>query len=373
MDEARMHELEAKVAELTAMVERLSNEQSASRPSSELSERSVAASDSSHSSQASDSSQSSRRHLLRNAAIAAGGAVAATVAGSSLPAAANDPDDLTLGAVKATAGRTTANFVPPPATSGGNGFLFQAGNAYVTEDGSSPSALAAWTTLPSYPNALYGFTTQSGSAVVGVGSGSGSIGVRALGVKAHLSLTPNGAAAPSRSDAHGIGEIVEDVQGDLWLCVGAGTPGTWRKLAGPASAGAFHAIAPLRVYDSRLPLQPANGKLASLQNRVISIADARDQTTGEVSIANVVPAGATAIVCNLTVTDTTGPFGGFLSLVPGDATLPSGSSINWFGINQNIANGITVKVDATRQVKVFAGGGGSPTTHFIIDVNGYFR
>ena len=59
--------------------------------------------------------------------------------------------------------------------------------------------------------------------------------------------------------------------------------------------------------------------------------------------------------------------------MPGDATLPSGSSINWFGINQNIANGITVKVDATRQVKVFAGGGGSPTTHFIIDVNGYFR
>ena len=362
MDEARMHELEAKVAELTAMVERLSNEQSASRPSSELSERSVAAS---------DSSQSSRRHLLRNAAIAAGGAVAATVAGSSLPVAA--APDLALGVSTDTPDKTTVNFVPAPATSGGNGFLFQAGNAYTTDNGSSPSALAAWTTLPSYPNALYGFTTQSGSAVVGVGSGPGSIGVRALGVKAHLSLTPNGAAAPSRSDAHGIGEIVEDVQGDLWLCVGAGTPGTWRKLAGPASAGAFHAIAPLRVYDSRLPLQPANGKLASLQNRVISIADARDQTTGEVSIANVVPAGATAIVCNLTVTDTTGPFGGFLSLVPGDATLPSGSSINWFGINQNIANGITVKVDATRQVKVFAGGGGSPTTHFIIDVNGYFR
>lgn len=370
MDEARMHELEAKVAELTAMVERLSNEQSRSRPSSEVSEQSVTADPPDP---IAATSQSSRRHLLRNAAIAAGGAVAATVAGSALPAAAGDPEHLGFGMVNAPAAKTTVNFVPPPGTTGGNGFLFQAGNTYTTGETSSPSALAAWSNLPNYPNALYGFTTQAGSGVLAVGSGTSSVAIRANGVRAHLALIPNGVAAPSRSDAHSIGEIVEDAEGDLWLCVAAGSPGMWRKLAGPATAGAYHAIAPLRVYDSRLPLQPANGKLASLQNRVISIADARDQTTGEVSVANVVPAGATAIVCNLTVTDTTGPFGGFLSLVPGDATLPSGSSINWFGINQNIANGITVKVDATRQVKVFAGGGGNPATHFIIDVNGYFR
>lgn len=363
MDEARMHELEARVAELTAMVERLSGSQADAPVTRTPTVSSVAAVD----------VTSSRRNVLRSAAIAAGGAIAATVAVGSPPAAATDPQDLDLGALNTTGDKTTANFVPGPITPGGNGFLFQAGDEYSTDETSVPSALAAWTTLANFPNALYGFTTQAGSAVFAVGSGPASVGVRALGLKAHLALTPNGTAAPSRGDAHGVGEMVEDAAGDLWLCVAAGTPGTWRKLAGPASAGAFHAIAPLRVYDSRLPLQPVNGKLISLQSRVISIADARDQTTGEVISANVVPAGATAIVCNLTVTETTGVTGGFLSIVPGDATQPSGSAINWFGANQNIANGITVKVDATRQIRVFAGGGGNPAAHFIIDVNGYFR
>jgi hypothetical protein len=371
MDEARMQGLEARVAELTAMVERLTAEQpattSAAGLASELAENAEAA-------EPAVPLASSRRHLLRNAAIAAGGAVAVTVAGSSVPAAAaHQAEDLGLGIVNTTGGKTTANFDPGPVTPGGNAFLFQAGAVLSTDQTSFSSALAAWSTLSSYPNGLYGYTTQNGSGVVATGQGPGSFGLRANGVKAHLALIPNGLAAPSRTDAHGVGEVIEDGEGDLWACVGAGTPGTWRKLAGPASAGAFHAIAPLRVYDSRLPLQPANGKLVSLQSRVVSIADARDQTTGEVTVANIVPAGATAIVCNLTVTDTTGPFGGFLSIVPGDATLPSGSSINWFGINQNIANGITVKVDATRQVRVFAGGGGNPAAHFIIDINGYFR
>jgi hypothetical protein len=308
--------------------------------------------------------------MLRNVALVAGGAVAATVAGSPVPAAALDPNDLALGAVSNTTGKTTANFVPAGGVSGGNAFLFQAGTGFTTDASGSPAAVAAWTTLPNWPNGVYAYTTQEGAATVAFGAGAVSYGVRAHGTRAPLLLMASGVAAPARTDAHVVGELIEDSTGDLWSCVVAGTPGTWRKLAGAATAGAFHAIAPVRVYDSRLGGVPSPGRLDNGQSRVVSIKDARNEATGDVVGANVVPAGATAIVCNLTVTDTTGN-GGFLSVVPGDAVAASGSSINWFGAGQNLANGITATIAADRTVKVFAGGGSS--THFIIDVSGYYR
>ena len=76
-----------------------------------------------------------------------------------------------------------------------------------------------------------------------------------------------------------------------------------------------------------------------------------------------------AIAYNVTVTRTTGQ--GFLSVNPGDATAVTSSSINWFGESQDIANGLIVALDGSRQIKVFGGGGGS--TDFVIDVTGYFR
>ena len=35
-----------------------------------------------------------------------------------------------------------------------------------------------------------------------------------------------------------------------------------------------------------------------------------------------------------------------------------------------LANGLVVKLDTNRQIKVFCGGGGS--TDFIVDINGYY-
>jgi hypothetical protein len=357
MESERIRELEARVEELTQVVQRLAGTTSPSAPSEPKPEAGELV------------ETSSRRHMLRNAALAAGGAVAATVAGSALPAAAADPFDLTLGAVNSTTGKTTANFVPGALT-GGNAFLFQAGTGFATDSSGSPAAVGAWTTLPNWPNGLYAYTTQAGAATVAFGAGTTSYGVRAYGGRAPLLLMPAGVAAPARTDAHTPGELVEDASGDLWLCVVAGTPGTWRKLAGATTAGAFHAIAPVRVYDSRLGGVPSPGRLNNLESRVVSIKDSRNEATGDVVTADVVPAGATAIVCNLTVTDTTGN-GGFLSVVPGDVVAPSGSSINWFGAGQNLANGLTATVAADRTVRVFAGGGSS--THFIIDVSGYYR
>ena len=112
----------------------------------------------------------------------------------------------------------------------------------------------------------------------------------------------------------------------------------------------------------------AGGLLAGGQSRVCSVANGIDPVTGIVNVPNAIPAGATAIAYNLSIAETQGS--GFLQVAPGDAPAITGSSINWTTSNQILANGLTVKLDTNRQVKVFARGN---TTQFIIDVLGFYR
>jgi len=195
--------------------------------------------------------------------------------------------------------------------------------------------------------------------------------------KASLFLQPNqnfmGELEPktvptTRTDAHLVGEM-ESVDGDLWFCVVAGTPGTWRKITGPGVAGGFHPLTPGRVYDSR-QAAPANGPISAGQNRTISVADRRDAllSTGAVVQADFVPAGATAVAANVTITGTLGS--GYLVFNPGGNTTVGASTINWKADNQDIANGVILTLDASRQLTVVAGGGGS--TGFIVDITGYY-
>jgi hypothetical protein len=225
---------------------------------------------------------------------------------------------------------------------------------------------------------------DAGDGLLGIGAGAGSAGLRGLSgdfsiaanlsTKANLFLQPNNSFFSTslktpplqRTDAHVVGEI-DNVDGDLWMCVANGTPGTWKKITGTGVAGAFHAISPSRVYDSR-SAAPSPGALASGANRLVSVADKRDLGTGAVTVANVVPAGATAISVNLTVANTVNT--GFLAVNEGGNTVVAASAINWSSSGQAIANGIIVPVNATRQVTVIAGGGG--TTDFILDVSGYY-
>lgn len=129
---------------------------------------------------------------------------------------------------------------------------------------------------------------------------------------------------------------------------------------------AFIPIDPKRVYDSRYiaPLGP----LATTTNRVVSVANSYLPDTATLDITNLVPVGAKAISYNLTIANTVGS--GFLSVAPGDAAALGASSINWFQSGMVLANGLIVKLDSNRQIKVFAGGPGS--TDFIIDILGYF-
>ncbi|NNE13175.1 MAG: hypothetical protein HKN41_13125 [Ilumatobacter sp.] len=132
----------------------------------------------------------------------------------------------------------------------------------------------------------------------------------------------------------------------------------------------FTPVAPFRAYDSRLDMSPeANGRLATGDNRTLSVASARDVITGTVVTPNVIPAHATAVAYNVTIAEPQGA--GFLSLTPGDATELGASSINWGPTTAAaLANAGVVQLDDQRRVKMFAGGDGS--THSIIDVTGYF-
>lgn len=211
----------------------------------------------------------------------------------------------------------------------------------------------------------------NGFGVWGIALGSLGYGVVAEGGQAQLYLTPGTGLGPSNAVFHGAGEVAyDDTTNALWACVAQGTPGTWRKLAGPTSAGSFHAIVPARVYDSRKAAPGPQSTLATGASRTISVADGRDPSTGAVTGANVVPAGATAIAYNLTVVNTVGT-NGFLAVNDGGNTTVTASAINWSAAGLSLANGSVVKLDGSRQITVICGGT-STSCNFIVDVVGYY-
>ncbi|MCU1364612.1 MAG: hypothetical protein JWN39_251 [Ilumatobacteraceae bacterium] len=197
---------------------------------------------------------------------------------------------------------------------------------------------------------VYG-TSNTGYAIYA----AGRIGIASFGPK----------GAPT-AGTYALRDIVGDDAGNLYCCVEAGAPGKWR-LINAAVAPQFHAIAPIRAYDSRAPL-PAAAILSAGASRVVPIADGRDIVTGVVTAANAVPVGATAITFNLTIANTTA--NGFLAVTAGDATAYAASTINWTAAKTTIANGGVIPVSAAREIKVWAGGVGS--TDFIVDVTGYY-
>jgi hypothetical protein len=77
--------------------------------------------------------------------------------------------------------------------------------------------------------------------------------------------------------------------------------------------------------------------------------------------------GARGAVINLTVTETQGG-GGFVAVFPANIAWPGNSSINWFGANQNVANGVITALDTLGQIKIR---GGVAPTQVIIDRIGW--
>jgi hypothetical protein len=373
-NEDRIQQLEARVAELSSLLEHV-RQLPAPAPAAESEPSAVGE-------LATEPTTASRRGMLKLAGAAAAGAVAA-VATTKMPAAAADGDPINAGesvstdaGSRETTGLIYSNTATPEVaglilgtTAPANIFLVRDTTGLILSTASSaayPAASAGYA-YRTVANGVYGYTGMSGAGVVGSGGGAGSVGVLARGSAANLELLAQGNPGPARTDAHRLGQIVCDSAGDVWLCVVAGTPGTFRKLGGASAAGAFHALSPGRVYDSRAAA-PQQGTIGGSQNRTISVADKRDPATGAVTVADFVPAGATAVAANVTVVSQTGS--GFLTINPGGTTTVDSSTINWSAAGQILANGVILTLNANRELTVVAGGGGS--TDFLVDISGYY-
>jgi hypothetical protein len=173
-----------------------------------------------------------------------------------------------------------------------------------------------------------------------------------------VAVGPDGTSIPAYPDG----------PGSVWAKVRySGAASSWRKIAGFDTAGALHVISPVRVYDSRKP-SASSGLLTNGATRTVSVANALDINSGAVTVANQIPAGARAVVGNLTVIASVG--GGFLFVAPGGTTSATASTINWASSPSVTANGFTCALNDTRQLIVFASDG--IQCHFIIDISGYY-
>ena len=298
----------------------------------------------------------SRRRLLTGGAVAAGAAVVgATVA--PRPVAATDGGNFLIGGNNESEnGNTRLNGT-------GTGAYVNKNILTVSDQNFTSqfeAAVGAYGEGDRVRNGVYAYTgardnvdANTGYAIVATNAGG----------RANLLLNPGASNPNFDTYAHRRGAVRSDGGGNLWFCTNSGTPGTWRKLAGPASSGAVHAIDPARVYDSRF----ADGPLGSGFNRQVAVANAIDALTGDVRLFDFVPSGATAVFFNLTITQTTGS--GFVFVAPGDATVINGSTINWFSSATTAANASLSTLDGSRNLKAFVAGGG--TTHFIVDITGY--
>ena len=128
----------------------------------------------------------------------------------------------------------------------------------------------------------------------------------------------------------------------------------------------YYPITPIRVCDTRAVDSPyvtsnqcdLNGPETLTSNSTLNI-----QITGQASI----PADATAVVANVTVTDTNSD-GGYLSLYPSGATLPNTSNLNW-NSGQTVSNLVTTAIGSNGSVAAYNQSGSADV---IVDVFGYY-
>lgn len=298
--------------------------------------------------------RASRRGMLKLAAGAAAGAVAGGLAFGANPASAGVAVPLQMNASNTAS--TPTRIIRPAA---GYSATSNVGLLHLTSDSTQGGNANTLTSMLSIYN--------------GIGPGIVAQSVNSAGAKLDAPVplklldTSNNSATIPTSGYKGQFRVYS---GNLYFCVADtnGNNATWRRITGPAAAGAFVAVAPFRAYDSRKTAYTSNGALARNSSRTVSVADAHDSNTGAVSTANVVPAGATAVAYNITATGCTGT--NFFAVEPGDSTTYSASAVN-FGQGQNIANASVCKLDNSRQLKIFCGDDAG-SADFIIDIVGYY-
>jgi len=158
--------------------------------------------------------------------------------------------------------------------------------------------------------------------------------------------------------------------------IGAGGLAVVRATGGSSSASSFVPVSPVRVLDTRsdLGLAEVTDGVAGTLKVTGSIPTA---TSNGVVNAVVVPAGATAVVLNVTAVNPTA--GGYVSLRPGDATgAPTVSTLN-VTAGGTFPNGATITIPTTGahagQIQVWFEAYDTTvgSTELLIDIAGYYE
>lgn len=136
-------------------------------------------------------------------------------------------------------------------------------------------------------------------------------------------------------------DVVVDVEGYV---------GDSTNSSGPV--GMFNGLVPARLLDTRNGI----GSLGTGQTLTL-------QVTGRGGLP---PTGVSAVVLNVTVTNTTGD--SFLTVYPTGGSLPVASNLNWVA-GKTVPNRVIVKVGTGGQVSIFNRQG---NVDVVVDVNGWF-
>ncbi len=171
--------------------------------------------------------------------------------------------------------------------------------------------------------------------------------------------TPDWHSLALRSDgtlwgwgANDHGQLGNDTTDDSY----SPTPVLWPV----AASSRFYTLPPCRVIDTRYPAGTYGGP---------ALAPAPAARTFPLAAQCGVPAAATAVVANVTVTQTAAT--GSLSILPADE--PAGNTIVIaFRAGQTRANNAVLKLSADGQTSIAVRSGAPGTVQLILDVSGYF-
>lgn len=118
--------------------------------------------------------------------------------------------------------------------------------------------------------------------------------------------------------------------------------------------GGFTSLTPSRILDTRTN----GGAIASNTTRTLTV-------TGKGGVPS---SGVSAVVLNVTVTQTTA--GGYLTVSPTGSTRPTASNLNWSDSAVTVPNAVVVKLGTSGQLDLYQSGPG--TAQVIVDVAGYY-
>jgi chitodextrinase len=118
----------------------------------------------------------------------------------------------------------------------------------------------------------------------------------------------------------------------------------------PDTSGTYHPLSPTRVLDTR----SGHRRLGSRGSVTIAL--------GGVTV----PANATAVVLNVTATNTSSA--GFFTVYPSGGSVPLASNLNWVA-GKTVPNLVTVRLGAGGLVTIFNGAGSADA---VVDLEGYY-